>query len=163
VQLLIDQLNGLLYIQDSTKSKADKKAFPRSLDQALLEIDRTVEKHHKNLTKKFSGYIETLCEIVCPEITVGVMRRAITRVNVMSLCSQAKEKYTISLVTLEAMIRESICDAPSEEEQIRTFVLQKVDIMLMLPFVGLDLYIENYCLGKRKFEKGSRGIHKFKF
>jgi hypothetical protein len=113
-------------LHDSTRGKIDKKSFPRALDEALLEVDRIVEKHHKNVTKKYSGYLEQLCEIVSPEISVNIMRRAISRVNAMAVCSLAKEKYTSSVAQLEKLITESIYKAPTAEEQMKTYQLQKV-------------------------------------
>lgn len=113
-------------LQDSSRGKIDKKSFPRALDQALLEVDRIIEKHHKNVTKKYSGYVEQLCEIVSPEISVTIMRRAITRVNAVAVCSLAKEKYTSSVAELEKLITQSICSAPTAEEQRKAYQLQKV-------------------------------------
>ena len=49
------KVDAFKLLQAASSVKVQKNVFPRSLDLALLELDKVITMHHQDVTRKYSG------------------------------------------------------------------------------------------------------------
>ena len=123
------KVDDYISFNNTSVAKPPKNVYPRALDKDLYEVDKVIMKYHKHHSK-YSGYHETLCEIVGAmhpdfHISTAVMKTAIKRVNAAEKATIARDKYNSMLTALEEEIRANIETAPSEGDQIKTAIAAK--------------------------------------